>query len=180
MVRCLMWWPGGITWMLLSETSTYMPVDLVLFNQTCLMVHWKSKRKATWPISLHQTCQLTLWNFIRQDCYFVNTIWMPAGPVPIRVECCYVASSACRPSITSTSTAAVQACLLVECCCKMDAGWTVATSLACLPIFCRSILHVCLRCASLYAITAGMVSHYQSCLLVWYLTLGDAFRCGAS
>ena len=40
-----------MTWPLFSETSKDMPADLVLFNQTCLLVHWKSKRKATAPPS---------------------------------------------------------------------------------------------------------------------------------
>ena len=81
---------------------------------------------------------------------------------------------ACRPSVTVTNTAAAQICLLVECCCKMDACWTVATQSACWLIFCHSILHVCWRCASLSAIPADMVSHYQPCLLVWYLTISRA------
>ena len=87
-----------------------------------------------------------------------------------RVESCYVtadATYACWPRITVTNTAAVQTCLLVEYCCKMDACWTVATQSACLLTFCHSILHVCSgvcwRCVSL---SAGMVSHYQPCLLV--------------
>ena len=43
---------------------------------------------------LHQTCHLTMWNFIRQDCYIVNTTYMSAGPVPLREESCYVAAAA--------------------------------------------------------------------------------------
>ena len=77
---------------------------------------------------------------------------------------------ACRPSVTATNTAAVQTCPLVECCCKMDDCWTVATQLACMSIFCQSILHVCWRCASLSAITTGTVTHYHLCLLVLCLT----------
>ena len=38
-----------------------------------------------------------------------------------------------------------------------------------MPMFCNSILHVCWRCASLSALSVGMVSHYQPCLLVWCL-----------
>ena len=87
-----------------------------------------------------------------------------------RVESCYVAAAAtlyaCWPSVTVTNTTAVQTCLLIECCCKMDACRTVATKLACLLTFCQSILHVCWCCASLSSIPAGMVSHYQPCLLV--------------
>ena len=32
-------------WPLFSETLTDMSADLVLFNQTCLLVHWKIKEK---------------------------------------------------------------------------------------------------------------------------------------
>ena len=34
--------------------------------------------------------------------------------------------------------------------------------------------------ATLSAIPAGMVSHYQPCLLVWCLTISSACWCGAS
>ena len=154
-----------------------MPVDLALFNQTCLLVHWKSKIKATWPMRLHQTCQLTLWNVISQDCYIVNATYMPCRELLYRCSCNIYA---CWPSVTATNTASVQTCLLVECCCKMGACWTVATQSACLLTFCHLILHVCLRCASQSAIPAGMVSHYQPCLLVWCLTISPACWCGAS
>ena len=85
------------------------------------------------------------------------------------------------PSVfTATNTAAVQICLLVECCCKME-------SLG----LCHSILHVCWCCASQSAIPVGMVSHYRLYLLMWYfnisptvlvwcLSIGHAFWCGAS
>ena len=166
-----------MTWPLFSETSTDMPEDLVQFNQTCLLVHWKSKRKATWLMPLHLTCQITLWNFISQDCYIVNTTYMPCRELLCRCSCNIYA---CWPSVTVTNTAAVQTCLLVECCCKRDACWTVATQSACLLTFCHSILHVSWHCASLSAIPAGMVSHYQPCLLVWCLTISLACGCGES
>ena len=155
-----------------------MPADLVLFNQICLLVHWKSKRKATWLMPLHQTCQLTLWSFIRQDCYIVNTTHMPAGLVPLNVESCYVAASTTYMS-AGPNTAAVQSSLLVECCCKMDACWTVATQSACLLTVCFSILHVCWCCASLSAIPSGRVSQHQLCLLLWCLTISRAGWHGA-
>ena len=164
-------------WPLFSKTSTDMPADLILFNQTCLLVHWKSKRKATWLMPLHQTCQLTMWNFINQDCYIVNTTYIPCRELLCRCSCNIYA---CWPSATVTNIAAVQTCLLVECCCKMDACWPVATQSAYLLTFCHSILHVCWRCASLSAIPAGMVSHYQPCLLVWCLTISHACWRGAS
>ena len=84
------------------------------------------------------------------------------------------------PSATVTNTAAVQTCLLVECCFKMGACWTVATQSACLLTFCYSILHGCWRCAFLSAIPADMVPRYQPCLLVWYLTISRACWHGAS
>ena len=126
--------------------------------------------------------------------------------MPCRELLCHCSCNiyACWPSVTVTNIAAVQTCLLVEFWCKMDACWTVATQSACLlNFFCHSILHVCWRCASLSAIPAGIVSHYQlcllvclpasllvmssgvvphcsSCLLVWCLTVGHVFLCGAS
>ena len=87
---------------------------------------------------------------------------------------------ACWHSVTVTNTAAVQTCLLVECCCKIDTCSTVATQSACLLTFCHSILQVCRRCASLSAIPAGMVSHYQPSLLVWCFIIGRAFWFGTS
>ena len=152
-----------------------MPANLVVFHQSCLLVHWKSKRNSTWPMPLHQTCQLIMWNFISQDCYIVNTTYMPCRELLYRCSCNIYA---CWPNVTVTNNAAVQTCLLVECCCKMDACWTVANQ--CLLTFCHSILHVYWRCAPLSAIPACMVSHYQPCLLVWCLTISRACWRGAS
>ena len=166
-----------MTWPLFSETLTDMPADLVVFNQTCLLVHCKSKRKATWLMPLHLTWQITLWNFISQDCYIVNTTYMPCRELLCHCSCIIYAY---WPSVTVTKTAAVPTCLLVECCCKPDACWTLATQSACLLTFCHSILHVSWRCASLSAIPAGMVSHYQPCLLVWCLTIKHTCGCGES
>ena len=96
---------------------------------------------------------------------------MPCRELLCRCSCNIYA---CWPTVTVTNTAAVQTCLLVECCCKIDTCWTVATQSVYLLTFCHSILHVCWRCASLSAIPAGMVSHYQRCLLVWCLTISHA------
>ena len=98
---------------------------------------------------------------------------MPCRELLCRCSCNIYA---CWPRVTVANTAAVQTCLLVECCCKMDACWTVATQSACLLTFYHSILHVCWHCASLSAIPAGRVSHYQPCLLVWCLTISHACR----
>ena len=110
-----------------------------------------------------------------QDCYIVNTIYMS-------LESCYFAAAAtlyaCWPCAIVTNTAAVQTCLLVECCCKMDACRTVPTQTACLLTSCHSVLHVCWCCSSLSARPAEMVSHYQLCLLVWCLTISRACWCG--
>ena len=111
------------------------------------------------------------------------------------------------PIGTATSATAVQTCLLVEYCCKMDACWTVVTQSACLPIFsiqsCMSagvvllylphllvwFLTISRTCwcdhafwcgASLSAMTAFAEPQYRSCLLVWCLTISHASWCGDS
>ena len=175
-----------------------MPADLVVFKQTCLLVHQKSTRKPTWPMPLHQTCQLTMWNFISQDCYIVNTTYMYMSCRELLCHCsCNI--YACWPSVTVTNAAAVQGCLLVECCCKMDACWTVTTKSACLLTFCwpfvtqycmsasgvllyllyllvwcLTVSRACWRGASLQVTPFGLVPHSQPCLLVWCLTIGHA------
>ena len=148
---------------------------------------------------LHQTCQLALWNFISQDRYIVNTKYMPSWELICRCSCSIYA---CCPSVTATNPAAVQTCILVECCCNMDACWTVVTQSACLPAFCHSILplillvwcltisRACWLCltighafwcgALLSAVPVDVVLHYRSCLLLWYLTISYACWCGAS
>ena len=128
---------------------------------------------------LHQTCQLYQARLLLCQ-YNMHACWSSAFPCR-ELLCCFSCNIyACQSSVTDTNTAAVQIWLLVECCCKMDACWTVAAQLSCLSIFCHLIVHVCWRCASLTAITGGMVAHYQPCLLVWCLSLGDAFGRGAS
>ena len=110
-----------------------------------------------------------------QDCYIVNSKYMPCKKLLCRCSCNIYA---CWPSVTATNSAAVQTCLLVECCCNMGTCFTVATQSACLSSFCNSILHLCWRCASLADIPAGVVSHYQLCLMVWCFTIGPACLCG--
>ena len=94
-----------------------------------------------------------------------------------------------------------QTCLLVECYCKMDACWTMATQSACrltfatqycmpngvvllyllyLLVWCLTISHVCWYGISLSAVSAGMVSHYQPCLLVSCFIIDHAFWYGTS
>ena len=85
-------------------------------------------------------------------CQYKN---MPSRELPCRCSCSVYA---CFHSITATNTAAVQTCLLVECCCNMDACWIVATQSACLPAFCHSIVPLI--------------------LLVWCLTISRVCWCG--
>ena len=110
-----------------------------------------------------------------------NTTYMPC--IELLCPCSWIIY-ACCPSVTVRNTAAVQTCLLIECCCKMDACWTVATqsaclllslNIACLLVLCFSICYTCWYGVSLSALLAGMVSHYQPCLLVWYFIIGHAF-----
>ena len=123
---------------------------------------------------------------------------MPCRELLCRCSCnIYV----CWPSVTVTNTAAVQTCLLVECCCKMDACWTVAIQSACLLTFCQSIYMsaggvllyllyllvwfltispACWYVVLLSAVPAGLVLHYRACILVWYLTISHACLCVAS
>ena len=115
--------------------------------------------------------------------------------------CCSCNIYACWPSVTVTNTAAVQTCLLVECCCKMGTCWTLAPQSACLLTFvtqycmsagavllyllyllvwCLTLSRVCWYGVSLSAVPAGVVNLYRSCLLVWYSTISHACWCGAS
>ena len=119
-----------------------------------------------------------------------NTVELSAKIATIQhtcpVESCYCRCSyniyACWPSVTVTNTAAVQTCLLVECCCKMKACWTVglldcghsismladllSLNIACLLALCFFICYTYWYSVSLSAVSAGIVSHYQPCLLV--------------
>ena len=133
---------------------------------------------------LHQTCQLTLLNFIRQDCYIVNKTHMPAGLEPLHVENCFVAacwSSAipCRELLCRCSyniymsagpnTAAVQTCLLVS----VAARWMLA---GLWPLN----QHACRPFVTQYCMSAVVVLLYLLYLLVWCLTISRAGRYGVS
>ena len=123
---------------------------------------------------------------------------MPCRELLCRCSCNI---SACCPSVTVINFAAIQTFLLVECRCKPDACWTVATQSACLLTFCHSIcmspgvvllylLYLLVWCLtiscvywygdSLSAMPAGVVNHYRPCLLVWFITISHACWCGAS
>ena len=124
-----------------------------------------------------------------------NSVKLLPGGVPLqRVATLLQLQHICRPSVfTVTNTTAVQICLLVEWCCKMDACWVFAI---------QSCMLAGVVLPSLSAIPVGMVSHYQPCyagvvphyrpyllmwclnispaVLVWCLSIGYAFWCGAS
>ena len=154
---------------------------------------------------LHQTCQLTLWNFIRQDWYIVNTTHMPAGLVPLHVESCYVA--ACWPSATPCRELLYRCIYNIyvcwpqhRCCSNIPTGWVLlqdgclldcchsismpvdrlSLNIACLLVMCCSICYTFWLGVSPSAVPADMVSHYQPCLLVWCLIIGHAFWFGIS
>ena len=143
-----------------------MPADLELFNRTYLLIHWKSKRKATWLVPLHQACLLTLWNFISQDCYIVNTTYMPCRELLCRCSCNIYA---CWPSITITNTAAYSnmptGWVLLQDGCLLDCGHSISMpadllslKITCLLALCFSICYTCWYGVSLSAVSAGMVT----------------------
>ena len=84
-----------------THVNVRMYDELVAIHCCCLR-NWYhairhdswSMKKATWPMPLHQSCQLTMFNFIRQACFIVNTTYMSAGPVPLPEESYYVTAAA--------------------------------------------------------------------------------------
>ena len=151
-----------------------MPADLVLFNQRCLLVHWKSKRKATWPMSLHLTCQLTMCNFISQDCYIVNTTYMPCRELVCSCSCniclltyCYCHQHRCCSNIHTCWVLLQDGCLL-------GCGHSFS-----MPADLLSLNIACLLVLCFYSIIpADMVSQYQRRLLVWCRMLAWRFIIG--
>ena len=143
-----------------------MLADLVLFNQTCLLVHWKSKRKATWLMPLRQTCQLTLWNFISQDCYIDNTTCMLCRVVmslqlQLQHICllakCYYHKHHCWSNMPTGWVLLQDGCLL-------DCGHSIimpadllSLNIACLLALCFSSCYNGWYGVSLSAVSAGMV-----------------------
>ena len=123
---------------------------------------------------LHQTCQLTLWNFISQDCKM-------SIQHTCLVKSCYVAAAArYMPAglmlLSQTPLLFKHVYWLSTAARWMLAGLWPLNQHAC----CHPILHDCWHCVSLSAIPAGMVSHYQPCLLVWWIIMGHAFWFGTS
>ena len=170
-------------------------MGLVVFNQTCLLVYWKSKRKATWPMLLLQTCQLTL---------SAKTATLQIQHT-CQVESCYVAAAATYMSaglvlLSPTPLLFKQACWLSAAARWMLAGlwplyqhacWSFVTQycmsaggvllyLLYLLVWCLTISRACWYGVSLSALPASELLHYRSCLLVWYLTISLACWCCAS
>ena len=119
---------------------------------------------------------------LRCQCSIVHACWSSVTPCRELLCRCSCNKYDCWLSVTVTNTSTVQICLLVDFCCKTDAYWTGSSQSVCLSLFCHSILrHAGLSGNGL----AGVVSHYQPCLLVWCLnieglTIGHAFWCCAS
>ena len=154
-----------MTWPLFSEISTDMHAELVLFNQS---IGNQREKLLEWCSSFRHANQ------------HYETLSAKTATLSIQHTCRVEKAATATYKPTDLVLLSPTPLLLVECCYKMDACWTVATQSACLLTVCHSILHVCWRCASLSAIPAGMVSHYQPCLLVWCLTISRACWCGAS
>ena len=140
--------------------------------------------------------------------YNIHACWPSATPCREWLYRCSCNIYACWPSVAATNTAAVQTCLLVECCCKMDSCHSISMPAdflplnpACLLAMCFSVCHNCWHgvslsavpvvwcltlghafwCgASISAVPAGVVPHYRACLVVWYLTFSHVCLCGAS
>ena len=144
-------------WPLFSETSTDMPVDLVVFNQTCLLFHWKSKRKAAWPMPLHQTCQITMWTFISQDRYIGNTTYMPCRELLYRCNC-----NAGLVLLSPTPLLFKHAYWLSAAARWMLAGLWPLNQHACWPFVFQ------------YCMSSGGALLYLLYLLVWCLTISRA------
>ena len=165
-----MWWPDSSTWMPFGVTSTDMPADLVPFNHIRLLVQWNQREK------LLNRCPFIRHANLNCETLVGKTI---ATLLVRHTYCCSSETSwLCRcscskyvywPSVTSTKTAAVQTCLLVECYCKMGACWTVATH----QYGCRSF-------TTESCMIAGAVLLYLPNLLLWCLTISCVCWCGAS
>ena len=139
-----------------------MPADLVPFNQTCPLV--------SGPLKIKEKSYLTDTPNANSHCEILSgkTDTLPIQHACLLVQCHSTAAAtymhACWSSVTATKTAAVQICLLVECCCKMDACLTIANQSACLLIFCDSCqLALC----------------FSICHTCWY-GICHACQCGAS
>ena len=196
-----MWWLGGNTCLLFGETSTDMLVDLIPFNQTCLLVHWKSDKGYSTDASTSDmptnTVKLYQARLLLHSRCNVHPCWSSATPCRELLSCCSCNIYACWPSVfTATSTATgwvllQDGCMLDHCHSIMPAD-LLPLNHACLLVLCFSsylpyMLVWCLTISpaglcgvSLVAISSSVVPHYRSYLLVLCLTISHACRCGAS
>ena len=137
---------------------------------------------------LHQTCWFTQWNVISQDCYIVNTTYMPCRELLYRCSCNIYA---CWPSVIAVTNTVMfkHAYWLSAAVRSMLAGlWPLnhmpadllPLNIAFLLALCFSICYTCWYGVSLSAVSAGMVSHLQPYLLVWCFILGHVFSFGTS
>ena len=143
---------GGSKRLLFGKTSTDMPWYHSI-RHTSRSIENQRENLLIWcPPIIH--AQIKVWNFIRQDCCLVECYSREL------LRCCRCNINSCWSSaFTATNTAAVPICLLVECCCKMDACWVFATQSWML---------------------AGVVLLYLPYLLVLCLTISRACWCDAS
>ena len=119
---------------------------------------------------------------------------MPCRELLCRCSCsCSCNIYACWPSVTVTNTAAVSnmptGCVLLQDGYLLDCGHSISMpagilslNITCLLALCFSIsnCYTCWYDVSLSAVSAGVVNHYRSRLLVWYITISHACWCGAS
>ena len=149
--------PGSNTWLMFVDTSTDMPAELVPFNQTCLLDHWKPKRKTTRPMPLDLKGQITETLLgmavatlpMQQLCLLVHCHSVQRAIISLQLK-----KHTCWSSVTATNTSAVQTRLPVECC-KVDAYRCHSIS-NCLSIFCHSTRDACWCGASLSAMPVSI------------------------
>ena len=153
----------------MSDVMTCCSVKLQLI---CLRIWYHSIRHASWPIENQREKLLNApppdmpTNSVKPYqaclCYVANVTFKFAEPVPLCVESCNCNKYACWASA-------------VECCCKMNA-YSIS-----MPANHLLLNPACMISgASLSAIPACVVPHYQPCLLLWCLNIGHACWCGAS
>ena len=138
---------------------------------------------------LHQTCQLTMWNFISQlrllHCrYNIYALYSVVMLLQLQHIClldqCYCHQHRCCSNIL-TGWMLLQDEYLLDCghSIIMPAD-LLPLNIACLLALCFSICYTFWCGASLSAVPAGMVSQYQPCLLAWFFIIGHAFWFGTS
>ena len=135
-----------------AAAATYMPSGLMLLSQTLLLFEFEH---AYWLSAAANQMLAGLLPFNQHACRFFHSIlhvswrgclldWMLAGLLPFNQH-------ACNSFFT-------QYC--------MSPGVELLFLLY-LLVWCLTISRVCWYGVSLSAVSAGMVSHYQPCLLMW-------------